>query len=183
MEYIAVCMVRGDMEGIPQHPLPEGYSMRLYRPGDRETWLRVQRAWEPFERITEDMFDRTFGVDLPAMERRGYFLIAPDGHDVGTITAWYERRFVGRPWGRIHWVAIASEHRGKGLSRCIMTVAMNRLRALGHRRAMLTTQTPRIAAIRTYLHFGFVPDMSTERAAHAWKLVAECIDHPALKGT
>jgi GNAT superfamily N-acetyltransferase len=180
MEYIAVCMVRGDLENVPDYPLPEGYSMRRFRPGDRKTWLRVERAAETLGRITGGLFDEEFGDDPAVMARRCCFLVAPNGREVGTITAWFDRKHLGRRWGRIHYVAIVPEHQGKRLSRCIMTVAMRRLRALGHRRAMLVTQTPRIAAIRTYLRFGFVPDWTTPWAERAWKLVGEHISHPAL---
>jgi len=182
MEYIHVQMIREDLAMLPQYPPAEGYAIRAYRPGDRETWLRIWRASEAIEEIPDSSFDATFGADLPAMARRCCFLVSPAGRDVGTVTAWYERRYRARPWGRIHWLAVAPDRRGKGLSRCLMTVAMNRLRALGHRRAMLSTQTPRIPAIRTYLRFGFVPDMTTPDAARAWRLIAEHIDHPALKG-
>jgi len=181
MEYIPVCMVREDLEGIPDYPLPAGYSMRLFRPGDRKTWLRIERAAETFGRITGSLFDEEFGHAPAAMTKRCYFLVAPGGRDVGTIAAWYTRRHLGRPWGRIHYVAVEPAHQGRGLSRCIMTVAMKRLRSLGHRRAMLVTQTPRIAAIRTYLRFGFVPDPTSPQADRAWKLIAEHISHPALK--
>ena len=182
MEYVHVHMIRESLEDLPQYPLPGGYAVRRYQPGDRETWLRIWRASEAIEQIRDSSFDATFGQDLPAMVRRSRFLVSPAGRDVGTITAWYERRYRARPWGRIHWLAVVPEHRGKGLSRCLMTVAMNRLRALGHRRAMLATQTPRSPAIRTYLRFGFVPDMTAPDAARAWRLIAEHIDHPALKG-
>lgn len=182
MEYIAVRMVREDLEDIPVYPLPVGYRMRRFGEGDRRTWLRIERASESFQKITPETFDSNFGDDLPAMPKRCYFLVAPDGRDVGTITAWYDRSFRGRRWGRIHWVAVEPAHRGRGLSHGMMTVAMNRLRAMGHRRAMLVTQTPRLAAIRTYLRFGFVPDMTADGAPRAWKLIAEHIAHPALAG-
>lgn len=182
MESIDVCMVRANLAGIPEYPLPAGYAMRRYRRGDRETWFRVERASDTLHKITAATFDRGFGGDEDGLTKRSYFLVSPDGEDVGTITAWYERRHLGRRWGRIHYVAIVPAHRGKGLSRCIMTVAMKRLRALGHRRAMLGTQTPRLPAIRTYLRFGFVPDLTTDGAARAWRLVARHIRHPALEG-
>lgn len=181
MEYLPVVMNRENLQNIPQVPLPEGYTVRAYRQGDRETWIRIWQAAEPFIKITGETFDSNFGGDLPAMPKRCLFIVAPEGSDVATITAWYDRNYRGRPWGRIHWVAVAPEHQGKCLSRGMMTLAMNRLRALGHRRATLGTQTPRLAAIRTYLRFGFVPDMTAKDAARAWGLVAKEIDHPALR--
>lgn len=179
---VSVHMIRQDMASIPQYPLPAGYRLRLWRPGDRKTWLRIEQAVEPAGVITAKLFHGEFGDDLPAMAKRCYFLLAPDGEEVGTITAWYLRRYLGRAWGRIHYVAIVPAHQGRGLSRCILSVAMERLRSLGHRRAMLVTQTHRIRAIRTYLRFGFVPDMTRGDAAWAWGLVRQQIDHPALGG-
>jgi GNAT superfamily N-acetyltransferase len=175
-------MIREDLAAIPQYALPAGYRMRRFGAGDRATWVRIEQVSDPDWPITGETFDDEFGRDLPAMAKRGYFLVSPGGEDVGTITAWYDRRYRRRRWGRIHWVAIVPAHRGLGLSRSAMTVAMNRLRALGHRRAMLATQTHRTAAIRTYLRFGFVPDLTDAGAAEAWRLVGEQIDLPALKG-
>ena len=175
MEYLRVTMVCESLEKIPQHALPPGYRMRPYRPGDRRRWVRIWQASERFVKVTAQTFDAVFGADLPAMARRGLFLVAPDGRDVGTITAWYQRSHHGRRWGRIHWVAILPAHRGRGLSKAMMTAAMNRLRAWGHRRAMLQTETPRLAAIRTYLGFGFVPDMRSAQDRRAWGLIAQAL--------
>ena len=181
MEMIHVVMVRPDLKDIPQVPLADGYRMRPYRRGDRATWLQIHELAEPYHTVTSQTFNDTFGSDLPAMKRRCCFLVAPDGRDVGTITAWYNRTHAHRRWGQIHWVAIVPEHRGRRLSKSMMTVAMNRLRALGHRRAMLGTHIPRIAAIKTYLDFSFVPDMSVDRAQEAWALVRRALPHPALR--
>ena len=171
MEYLELVLVRESLDNIPQHPLPPGYRMRTYRRGDRRTWVSIERASEPFGRITRKTFDASFGEDLGAMPRRCLFLLAAGGEEVGTITAWYDRNYRGRRWGRIHWVAIIPAHRGRGLSKCMMTVAMDRLRALGHRRVVLGTHTPRIAAIKTYLDFGFQPEITTPEAERAWRLV------------
>ena len=180
MEYILVIMLRDDLTNIPSHPLPEGFSMRGFGEGDRRTWVQIENAAEPFIKITAETFDKEFGSDLPAMPRRCCFLVSPDGRDVGTITAWYERRYAGRRWGRIHWLAIIPEFQGRGLSKAMMTFAVERLRSLGHRRAILGTQTPRIAAIKTYLDFGFVPDMAAKDAPRAWSIVRDVLPHPIL---
>jgi len=182
MENIGITMIRQRLDGIPEHPLPEGYTMRAYRPGDKRVWLDIHYAAEKLLKVTPKTFDDNFGYDLSSMPRRCFFLVSPDGRDVGTITAWYLRRYYGRPWGRIHWVAILPEFQGRGLSKPIMTVAMKRLASLGHRRAMLTTATPRLPALKTYLDFGFVPDLRREKARRAWRLVAEALPHPALAG-
>lgn len=182
MEYIPVAMVRPDMADIPQHPLPAGYSMRMFRPGDEATWVRVWQASEVFEKISPSHFAGSFGYALAAMPRRCYFLQDAGGEDVGTITAWWNPTYQRRRWGQIHWVAVTPAHRGKGLAKGMMTVAMNRLRALGHRRAMLFTQTPRLGAIKVYLDFGFAPVADSEKAVYAWGLVAAELDHPALAG-
>ncbi len=172
MKHIRIVMVRENMEDIPQYPLPEGYRVRLYRPGDKDTWVRLQWDFDSLVKGVEK-FDKSFGYNLPALERRCFFLVAPDGQDVGTITAWYSQNYHGQRWGRIHWLGIVPEHRGKRLSKSLMTVAMNCLKVAGHRRAMLGTHPDRIPAIRTYLDFGFSPDMTGRNAEQGWKMVRE----------
>jgi GNAT superfamily N-acetyltransferase len=107
-------------------------------------------------------------------------MVAPDGSDAGTITAWYDDNFQGRRWGRIHWVCIVPQHQRKGLCRPMMTAAMNHIKALGHERAVLGTQTPRLAAIKVYLDFGFVPDVGDDEARRAWRLVKQELPHSGL---
>ncbi len=180
--YHHVCMVREDLDGIPRVELPDDMTLRLYRPGDDETWLRVHRqayADDVYE-ITPDLFRTSFGEDEAGLRRRCLFLVDADGREVGTATAWYERRWNARPWGRLHYVAIVPSARGRRLSRALSAAALERMRRLGHRRALLGTQTPRIPAIRTYLRLGFVPHVPDDAARDAWRRVAARIDHPAL---
>ncbi|NLF31535.1 MAG: GNAT family N-acetyltransferase [Planctomycetes bacterium] len=180
MEYLPIMMVRPTLDGIPEHPLPDGYSIRPYVDGDKQAWVSLWQAAEPFLTITPETFDVEFGEDLPAMEKRCLFLVAPDGGDVGTATAWYTRKYQGKAWGRVHWVAILPAYQGRGLAKPLMSAVLKRMRALGHRRAVLQTQTPRLAAIRTYLDFGFRPDMTAENAEHAWDVVRSALKHEAL---
>ncbi len=182
IEYLPLLMFRENLRAIPQYSLPAGYSARMFRPDDRKAWLRIWRAAERYEKITPKTFDGNFGSDLPAMERRCLFLVAPGGQDVGTITAWYERRYKGNRWGRIHWVAIVPQLQGRGLAKPMLAAGMNLMRSLRHRRAILDTQTTRIAAIKTYLDFGFVPELSRPDARRAWRLVRSHLPHPKLKG-
>ncbi len=184
MEYLPLTMIRENMSAAPKGGLPDGYSVRAFGEGDDATWVRVWRAAEPFLTIDAETFRHEFGDNLPAMTRRCLFLVAPDGSDVGTVTCWYERKYRGKPWGRIHWLAITPDHQGKGLAKPFMVEAMAQMAKLGHRRAMLGTQTPRLGAIKTYLNCGFKPDMTaTDDAKRAWKLVKDAIGpHRNLKG-
>ena len=179
MKNVQITMVRDDLDGFPEPELHSGYTTRLWRPGDAATWVRVQRAAEKFFDITMETFEKEFGYDLAAMEHRCSFLVSPAGEDVGTVTAWYGSDEWGRDWGRIHWVAIASDHQGKGLAKPMMAVAMRRLAGL-HSKAYLDTSSGRTAAIKVYLDFGFRPWMERENAAEGWREVAEHLEHPGL---
>lgn len=185
IEYIPVVMIRPNLRHVPRYALPAGFRFRMYRPGDREAWLGIWQAAEKatgLSTISGGTFDSNFGSDLPAMERRCFFIVSPDGQDIGTTTAWYDYRYADKHWGRVHWVAILPQFQGRGLAKPLMTVILEHMRRLGHRRAILGTQTPRLAAIKTYLNFGFEPDMTTRDADKAWRLVARHLPHPALGG-
>ena len=183
MEYLPVTMLREDLENIPRFDLPPGYSVRKYRAGDRATWVRIWQESEQHLTINDDTFESQFAFDMPGFEKRGRFLVAPDGQDVGTATAWYNRRYRGRSWAMAHWVAIVPAHRGKGLCKSLLTAVVTDMRSMRHKRVMLGTQTVRLAAIKSYLDFGFVPDMSADGARHAWGMVASEISHPILDVT
>ncbi len=195
--YIRISMIRPTLEGIPDFPFAPGYRLRSFVEGDRRTWIAIQQLSEPYVEIDGKHFDEAFGNDLAAMPKRGFFLVSPEGTDCGTITAWYNRNYnpphpalratlspqgrgVGLPYGQIHWVAITPQHRGQGLSKAMTAATLRHLRRLGHRRAMLNTQAPRTAAIKAYLDCGFVPDMRTEDARHAWAIVRGVIRHVGL---
>ncbi len=71
--------------------------------------------------------------------------------------------------GRVHWVALLPEVQGRGLARPLMTTVCRRLRALGHRRAYLTTAMNRPAAVGLYLKFGFVPVLESDEDRARWR--------------
>ena len=175
MQNYNVRMNRHHMENIPQFRMPSGFHIRNYRRDEGHIWTRIQRAAEPYMEIDDGLFEREFGSDLPAMEDRSFFLITDTGHEIGTITAWWQAA-----WGRIHWVAIHPDYQGRGLSKPMMAVAMARLQR-SHDRCFLNTSTARLPAIKVYLDFGFTPDLSSAEDRVAWAAVADVLDHPLLK--
>jgi len=80
--------------------------------------------------------------------------------------------------GRVHWVAIDPEHQGRGLSKPLLSTVCNTLAAMGHDEAYLVTSSGRVAAIRLYLHFGFVPVTDAPEAAVAWAALEPILRSP-----
>ncbi len=180
MKNYSVRMIRENMENIPQFPVPKGFAIRNYRPGEGHIWTRIQRAAEPYINIDDGLFFREFKRDLLAMEDRSFFLTTDAGEEIGTITAWWQPDMDGKNWGQIHWVAIHPDYQGRGLSKPMMSVAMTRLKR-SHKRCFLDTSTVRIPAIKRYLDFGFTPDFSRENnSREAWTEVASVLEHPVL---
>ena len=176
----SVRMIREDMANIPQYPIPEGFAIRNYRPDEGHIWTRIQKAAEPYIDIDDGLFAREFRRDLLAMEDRSFFLTTDTGEAIGTITAWWQPDMDDKTWGQIHWVAVHPDYQGHGLSKPMMSVAMARLKQ-SHECCFLDTSTGRIAAVKVYLDFGFMPDLSRENnSREVWAEVAAVLEHPLL---
>lgn len=179
METIQVRMNRSHLQRVPQFFFKDGFDIRPFRPGDEQTWLRVWKEADA-PSVNEKTFGQEFGRFVEKCPRRMLFVTAPGGREVGTIASWFSTR-PGVPWGVIHWVAVSKDYQGKGLAKPMMTAAMNRMWDLGHRRAYLITQTPRTGAIKLYLDFGFVPDLTHhDNARKAWEMVNKVLHHPVI---
>jgi len=175
----SIDMIRRDMKGIPYVPVPSGFSVRAMTPDDAGLWTDIWRDAEPYFEIDESLFAKDFGDDVKEVGRRCFLLETATGEAVGTVSAWYDRNYRGMDYGRIHWLAVRRAYRGLGLGKALMTFAMNRL-AQWHERAMLSTQSKRINAVKLYLDFDFVPNLDLPGAPDAWREVAVKLRHPAL---
>jgi GNAT superfamily N-acetyltransferase len=174
-----VTMVRPHMSDIPQVAFPDGYSARPMRPDDGGVWADIWRDADEFGSIGPELFLSQFGDDPAALQWRGFIVENDRGLAVATITAWYNRSYKGEDYGQIHWVAVRQAFWGHGLGKAMMTHALNAM-AQWHERAFLGTQTRRLAAIKVYLDFGFVPDLRHDHAREAWREVAGQLAHPTL---
>ncbi len=175
-----VVMIRDNMKNILEIPFPDGFGIRPMRLDDASLWTDIERDAEIYFPITDDIFYNEFGRDLQATQWRGFIIINDKGVGVGTITAWYNRRFKGKDYGQIHWVAIRPSYQGKGLGKSALSFALNLL-AQWHERCFLQTQTKRLNAIKLYLDFGFVPDMDIPYAEEIWREVKANLKHPTLE--
>lgn len=181
---VSVHMIRDDVADFPYFELPAGYRFRMYREGDDVTWTALQQAAEPFFEVKPELFVREYGEHLDALPDRMFFVETLEGEAVGSISAWWEReRNNPMERGRIHWVVVHPNHQRRGITKPMMTRAMERL-AVSHPNAMLGTSTGRVWAIKVYLDFGFYPD-PTEMAEkpevlEAWRELQGVLNHPLL---
>jgi ribosomal protein S18 acetylase RimI-like enzyme len=174
-------MTRENLWSLPQYPLPGGFTIRRFRPGDEWRWAEVETSVGEFTdaKAAREHFEWEFGGRTDELGSRCHLLVAPGGRVVGTASAWYGRDIEGELRGRLHFVAIEPGHQGRGLAKPLVGAAMNRLVRL-HRRAYLTTQTTSFKAIKIYLDLGFEPRIETPLHLHGWKLMADLLRHPAL---
>ena len=169
VEMIELSMALDSLDGLPVQPLPKEYSWRFYRPGDALHWARIETSAGEFNQEAEGLrrFERDF-PDRAALPERMLFL-TDNGVPFATATAWFEPDGAGL----LHYVAIDAVHQGRGLSRPLTALALNRLRELGHRSARLGTQTWSWVAIRVYHEFGFRPMICADCERRGWSIVAE----------
>ena len=176
-DYIDVKMIRDSLDDIPICALPAGYSIRWYRPGDEDVWLRIQSLADKYNEVTPELFRNEFGTDVKILSQRQCFLRQGTSDAIGTASAWFGDHD-GQCLGKVHWVAIVPEHQGKGLAEPLLAATCDRLRSLGHSRAYLTTQTCRIAAINLYAKFGFAPLIESERVEDIWRELEKYVKYP-----
>ena len=183
LEDIAFAMIRPSLADFPRYALPPGYHFRAYQPGDDRIWTEIQMAAEPFIKFDDTMFSREFGDRLAALADRMFFIETDAGRAVGSITAWWDDDWRNSgDWGRIHWVVIHPDFQRLGLTKPMMTQAMDRL-AQSHQRATLGTSSGRPWAVKVYLDFGFTPDptqLDDPKIYGAWQQVQAVIQHPVL---
>lgn len=181
---VSVKMVRDNLSDIPLHELPAGYRFRPYEAGDEVTWTELHVAAEPYINVTPDLFIREYDANRDVLPDRMFFVETSEGEPVASISAWWEQdRYHPSEPGRIHWVVVHPSHQRRGLTKPMMTRAMQRL-ALSHPSAMLGTSSGRTWALKVYLDFGFYPDpaemTSNPDVAAAWRGVQERLNHPLL---
>jgi len=175
MQHIKLQMIRKNLNDIPKHELPAGYSFKLFEPGDEQLWANIETRVDEFKTETDalERFGREFGDRLDEMGDRCLFLMNAGGEAVGTATAWYgDLEGDGNVRGRIHWVGIVPEYQGRGLSKPLLGEAMEILAAF-HDAAYLTSQTTSWQAVNMYLNFGFRPVRLDDDYEAAWSLLEE----------
>lgn len=80
--------------------------------------------------------------------------------------------------GCVHWVATDPDYRGQSLGYISSLRVLHDFVELGCRDAILRTDDARLAAIKTYLKLGFVPEPLDETQPARWEAVLAKLQHP-----
>ena len=166
-------MIRETLADIPAYSPPPGYAFHWYQPGDESCWAAIQAAADRYNEIVPELFAQQFCAVDARLEERQCYLLDPAGDTIGTATAWVDDLSGDLAAGRIHWVTIVPASQGRGLAKPLMTAVCQRLRALDHRTAYLTTSMARPATIGLYLKFGFVPLLEGDEDRARWQRLQE----------
>jgi ribosomal protein S18 acetylase RimI-like enzyme len=177
-DVVEVRMVRELTDEGHNLELPEGYSLRWYRDGDRDAWQRIQRSTGIYEPLAPDLFDREFGEHRDLLPARQCFVEVAPGVPVGTATAWLGSLDNPYQQGRLHWVAVSPAHQRKGIGSYLTETACSRLREMGAGSVYLTTGSDNVGAVQLYLGLGFRPEVAGEVERLAWRSLVD----PAEKG-
>ena len=173
-----------DLTDLPEHPLPEGYRFVFYRPGDRDSWIAIERSAKEFSAWDQGLaaWERYFGGHEALLPDRMVFIENQAGEKVATASAYFDV-IRGDPSGAgwVHWVAVRRDHQGRGLSKPLVARALKTLGSLGYTHAKIPTQTTSWVAVKVYLDLGFRP--IPQNAVHSrdgWRIVKALTGHPAL---
>jgi len=140
---------------VPRHPLPHGFLVRYYTPGDADTWTKIHNETGSYGPVAPTLFTDQFGADDEALAARQCFIVDDQGNAVATATAWFNDPAHGVPGGRIHWVAVVPAVQRRGIASALLGILCDRFEALGETTAYLTTDSHNTRAIALYQRLGF----------------------------
>lgn len=173
-----------DLDVLPEYPLPDGYRFVFYRPGDRDSWIAIERSAKEFSARDQGLaaWERYFGGHEELLPGRMVFIENRAGEKVATAAAWFDV-IHGDPSGAgwVHWVAVRRDCQGRGLSKPLVARVLGLLKGLGCPRAKVPTQTTSWVAVKVYLDLGFRPiPRNAINSRDGWRIVKALTGHPAL---
>jgi len=148
-------IMRCDAPNTLHAPIPEGYRLRHYRPGDNLAWAALETLLGDFASEEEALAYFATQYDPEALASCAFF--AEEIHTtqvVGSVIAWHD------PQGEasiasLHWLVVHPAHEKHGIGSALIAAAMRYYTEHDHLPIYLHTQPWSHQAIRLYLRFGF----------------------------
>jgi GNAT superfamily N-acetyltransferase len=144
-----------DTNALKSVQLPAGLALRSLNPNaEIQKYVDLHRAVFESESMTYDwranatrMADYTNALDL--------VIATEDGDLCAFCVGWVRQQASGEIVGQIEPLGVRKSHRGKKLSRLMMTEAIRRMRELGATRIFVETDKQRTEAMAAYESMGF----------------------------
>jgi len=162
------------MEQIDNYPVPEGWTVRNWRPGEIGVWTELCQngLCGPDDGTFATWRNCIVARENLVPERDIFFICRENDVPEATLTAYV------RPNGHgdIHMVAAAPSIRGNNVGRVMLAVGMRKLDAEMTNRpriTCLTTDDWRIPAIVGYLKAGFQPVLYDEGMQERWQKICD----------
>jgi len=176
-----LAMRRPNLENLPpMPPLPAGYALRPCRKDEREGLAAVlERAFPGFEQPWTA--EKARAQLLEAADVRETFVIEHGGKIVATASVQMPPGATGGK-GTVHWVAADPAHKGLRLGYRVSLAVLHRLVEEGCTEADLSTDDPRLPAIKTYLNLGFIPHYADDTHPARWSRVFQAMGESGARG-
>ena len=147
---IVMCWPRG--KTVPSFPVPCGYRIVPWLASDAPAHcaLMIAAGFPAWTELRTRIAMRRCLVC-------GWWIVWDEAIKsiVASAMALKPKREHDRTWGELGWVAVAPEHRQRGLGAAVCAAATGRLLA-AELRPMLVVEKGNVAAIKTYLKVGYV---------------------------
>lgn len=165
-------MIRHGFDNLPPVVIPEGCSIRTFRPGDEKVWGEIMDTgvgtnWT-VERVTADLTSR------PQFDPQGLFFVERDGQTIGSACAWKPSAEEAEE-GVVHMVCVLPKARGLNLGYTVTLAVLHYFRDHGFSFATLNTDDFRVPAVKAYLRLGFEPVYVDGSHHERWEKLFELI--------
>jgi len=155
--------------------VPDEYFLRNYNCDDQSALLKLMHL-AGFTDWDLNILRQAMYLCVPD----GFFLLI-DKNTQKVVAAMMARHLSNslHPFGgRIDWLAADPHYSGKGLGYIVSAAATNRLIEINYKNIYVTTDDHRLAAIKTFLKVGFVPNLFRDDMYARWEIIFQCLGLP-----
>ena len=173
---IVMCLPFDILNDLEIPVLPDGYSYKLFEPGDEAAWAKLEMLVGEFDCFEDASayFKKTFLAHEELLADRVCFIVNPAGEIVATTSAWFKTDGNVR-FPLIHWVSASPAEQGKGLGLAIVLFALSRFLVVEPNAdfIFLHTHTWAYKAVGMYQKMGF---RITKKALPTSRTDFSCMD-------
>ena len=164
------------LKELPEYHLAEGFSLRMYQPGDEPAWTEICS----YGLLNEEDRDEGWNTCMLAMdtlvpERDIYFICDQTGKAVATCTAFALSDTVAL----LHMLGALPEARGHRLATSMTAYGLHKMAQEmqpGDSMMRLKSDDWRVSAVRTYLQCGFQPVLFDTGMQERWAAICDKLD-------